>query len=431
MAAILTSHQEQDYWSHVGSSMLDKIIHTGGDHRYQILEELGRGSYGCLFLGQSLLDNSYVAIKVLSKTGLDHQQLELQQLEIDIQTSLKHPHLLTLHGTAHDSDYIYMVMELCDQGDLFDYVLRTKLDTSQVTRLFVQILEAVEHMHAHSVYHRDLKLENILLRTADDDDQLECKVADFGLATRERFNMEFGCGSTTYLAPEHFDDQEQQDDGVTTGDDEQLLVYDAAASDVWSLGILLIALLFGRNPWEEATSMDMAYREYKRNPIILKNQLFPAISMRCYRLLKSLLSPNPADRPSVTELKHQFLALDRLVDTDIEDESDSGLMSCDDDTSDDYCRPVGIPTAPGAAAIMAKADKISWDSAVFSGTYHASSGESWSDMVEQDEQVYDDMASSSSSSGVSSLTSSMYRDDDEDDDTDMFIHSQEKGSWWL
>ncbi|KAI8138728.1 kinase-like domain-containing protein [Fennellomyces sp. T-0311] len=392
--------QEHDYWTQVVSSMIDKTI--GG--RYQILEELGRGSYGCLFLGQSLMDNSYVAIKVLCKTGLDHQQLLLQQLEIDIQQTLKHPHILTLHGTVQDDDYLYMVMELCDQGDLFDFVIRSKARQEDlVITAFTQILDAVEHMHQNNVYHRDIKLENVLLKTASDDESLECKVADFGLATRERFNMEFGCGSTTYLAPEHFD-----------GEGEQSLAYDAAASDVWSLGILLLGLMFGRNPWEEATEMDQAYREYKRNSMVLRQQLFPTLSMACYRLLESILSPNAADRPSVTEIKHQFLALDRLMDED-------------DVIDDDYCYPVDIPTtAASAAAAMAagkKSDKVSFDSAIFSGTYRTGSGESWSDMVEQDEQLFD------SSDMLSTVSSCSFEPDD--DDTDMFIHSQEKGSWWL
>ncbi|KAI9489189.1 kinase-like domain-containing protein, partial [Zychaea mexicana] len=372
---------QDDYWTQVSTSMIDKVIDTTTkeNNRYQILEELGRGSYGCLFLGQSLLDNAYVAIKVLCKTGLDHQQLELQQLEIDIQQTLKHTHLLTLHGTVQDKDYIYMVMELCDQGDLFDFVVRSKNNRQEdlVVHTFSQILEAVDYMHSRSVYHRDIKLENILLKTSDLDESLvECKVADFGLATRERFNMEFGCGSTSYLAPEHFDDEENNDamdltiinNGGNNHYDceEQLLAYDAAASDIWSLGILLLALLFGRNPWEEATTMDVAYREFKRDPTVLKHQLFPTLSTGCYRLLKSVLSPNPANRPSITEMKHQFQALDRLL-VDEHCEEDTAATSIQDNDDDYYCWPV------------------SFDSAIFSGTYRAGSGESWSDMVEEEQ----------------------------------------------
>ncbi|KAI7847540.1 kinase-like domain-containing protein [Circinella umbellata] len=478
---------QDDYWSQVSTSMIDKIIETTTRHqhhknkqplqqqKYQILEELGRGSYGCLFLGQSLLDNSYVAIKVLCKTGLDHQQLELQQLEIDIQLGLKHNNLLTLHGTTQDKDYIYMVMELCDQGDLFDFVVRNNkqaVDGDQeeeeeqdmVVQTFSQILEAIDYMHQHSVYHRDLKLENILLKTSDlDDNLIECKVADFGLATRERYNMEFGCGSTSYLAPEHFDND--QDDSIeqdyyyqenTNGGknkkNEQSLVYDAAASDIWSLGILLLALLFGRNPWEEATMMDMAYREFQCDPMVLKDQLFPTLSTGCYRFLKSVLSPNPAERPSITEMKHQFKALDRLTIT-IHDEEHNMSIALEDavlvdngnnmnDLQEDYYRwPMDIPTTgtttsvSTAAAVAAgkKSDKVSFDSAIFSGTYRAgSTGESWSDMVEEEdeeeEDVFGPLEDAMSSSTLSSYSTSSCS---LDDDTDMFIHTQEKGSWWL
>lgn len=410
---------QEDYWTQVAPSMVDRIIDTG--RKYQLLEELGRGSYGCIFLGQSLDDNAYVAIKVLSKCGLDHQQLKVQHLEIDIQSTLRHSNLLALHGTTQDSEHIYMVMELCDQGDLFDFVTRNKVREDFVFKVFLQILEAVEFMHAHGVYHRDLKLENILLKTGADD-STECKVADFGLATRERYNLEFGCGSSSYLAPEHFDKDDDIDDDDDDFQQEQLLAYDAAASDVWSLGILLIGFLFGRTPWEQANSSDRAYCEYKRDPSLLKCQLFPEMSNRCYRLLKAALSPNPCDRPSVTELKHQFMALDRLtVDLDDESESDSDIMSWDDD----FCLPVDIPATVKTSA------KASFDSAVFSGTFQVDSSMSWSDMVEQDE--LNNEPDGNCPSMTSSLLSCSIDEEEEDDDdgTDVFVHSQEKASWWL
>ncbi|KAG0164626.1 hypothetical protein DFQ28_010006 [Apophysomyces sp. BC1034] len=385
---------QEDYWTEISASMVDKVI----DGNYQLLEELGRGSYGCLFLGQCLADNTYVAIKILSKSGLDHQQLQLQQLEIDIQSSLKHPYLLGLHRVIQDEKYVFMVMELCDQGDLFDFVIRDPTimrDERLVKTVFSQILEGVEHMHSQNIYHRDIKLENVLLKCDDEDNDEDfvCKVADFGLATRERYSLEFGCGSTTYLAPEHFDD------------DQTILVpYDAAASDTWSLGILLLALMFGRNPWEEATSMDPAYAEFKRNPMMLKQQLFPMLTTSCHRFLTKILSVHAADRPTVAEMKQQFLALDRLV-----------LDDTDDELSDEEepLSPVDIP-----AVVPQKLDKVNFDSAVFSGT----TGTSWSDMIEEDEKTMDlDF----------DPFGHVYPEHEEDDDTDMFVHSQEKESWWL
>ncbi|KAG2225236.1 hypothetical protein INT45_001459 [Circinella minor] len=388
--------QNNDYWSQLSASMVDQVV---GD--YQLLEELGHGSYGSLFLGQSVKDGSYVAIKILSKNGLDLEQLKLQQLEADIQSELKHPNILALHSVIQTQDHIFMVMELCDQGDLFDFVVRDDpmRDEQFVKTMFIQILDAVQHMHARGVYHRDIKLENILLQSSEDDERdLVCKVADFGLATRERLSMEFGCGSSTYLAPEHFDDNE------ISSNDKVDVPYDAAMSDVWSLGILLLALLFGRNPWQEATSMDPAFAEFKHNPAMLKNQLFEQMSVPCFNFITSCLSLNAADRPSVEEMKSQFMAIGSLIE---------------DSPQPIEQNPMDIPISTKPT------DRASIDSAIFSASV-APAGASWSDMVEEDEMFDSSSCGYNSPSPPCSLEAV-----DEDDDTDMFVHSDEKESWWL
>ncbi|KAG1446738.1 hypothetical protein G6F46_011782 [Rhizopus delemar] len=372
--------KDEAYWSQLASSFVDKII----DKEYQLLEILGHGAYGCLFLGQSLKDNSYVAVKILAKSA---ELQPLQQLEMDIQSELKHPHLLALHRFIQDQDYLYMIMELCDQGDLFDFVIKDQeinfvREEGLVKTWFHQILDAVEHMHSQGIYHRDLKLENILLKQQDEDeDELYCKVADFGLATRERYSMEFGCGSTSYLAPEHFDD----------GTD--LVPYDAAASDAWSLGILLLAILFGRTPWQEASHMDPAYHQFTRNPAMLKDDLFPELSLATLRWLQSALTPSGSDRPSVSVLKEQFLAIDHIYITE-QDHHQHTLVD------------LSIPTGPK------QSNMNSFDSAFFSG------GMSWSDMVEEEEET--------------SQPTKIFELDHPNtihEDTDIFVHSGE--SWWL
>ncbi|KAI8060126.1 kinase-like domain-containing protein [Gongronella butleri] len=404
---------QSDYWSRTSHTLVDKVL----DHDYQLLEELGHGSYGCLFLGQSLRDHTYVAIKALAKVGLDHQQQKLQQLEVDIQASLKHPSLLGLHRVIHENDHTFLVMELCDQGDLFDYVLREPMQDEDAKRAFAQILDAVQSMHAQGVYHRDLKLENVLLQSVDDDDSDEfiCKVADFGLATRERYSLEFGCGSTTYLAPEHFDDD---NDDHESNNLVELMPYDAAASDVWSLGILLLALLFGRNPWQEATSLDASFREYMRNPTMLKDQLFPELSRPCAKLLQRVLAVHPADRPTVAELAQEFSQLDQLLDNNNNAKDDGASF-------DDEALAMSMRLPPMDIPLHKPVDKASFDSAIFSQP----TGMSWSDIVEEDFEA------ASSSSRPSSLASSIIHEEQDnhldDDDTDVFVHGQEKDSWWL
>ncbi|KAG0773267.1 hypothetical protein G6F21_014370 [Rhizopus arrhizus] len=95
---------------------------------------------------------NYVAVKILAKSA---ELQQLQQLEMDIQSELKHPHLLALHRFIQDQDYLYMIMELCDQGDLFDFVIKDQeinfvREEGLVKTWFHQILDAVEHMHSQA-----------------------------------------------------------------------------------------------------------------------------------------------------------------------------------------------------------------------------------------------------------------------------------------
>jgi len=376
------------YWSNFVASKLDTII----DGEYRLLEELGHGSYGCLFLGQSIQSNDYVAVKVLSKIGLDEAQLALQRSEIEIQSSLSHPNIISLHRFLEDANHIYIIMELCDQGDLFEHVVRDSefnavRDAKFVRKAFSEILDAVQYLHENHVYHRDIKLENILLKLNNEDtteEELVTKVADFGLATRDRLSMEFGCGSTTYLAPEHFLEDDQTDEDL-----EQ--PYDSAASDVWSLGVMFLALVFGRNPWQEASSYDNAFAEYVRNPAILK-ELFP-MSEECFQFVKNALTIDPKRRPDIAQLRNQFAKLSRL----------STLAS---ET------PVVVSTSAMPIPRKQDCNVHSYDSGICVAG-------SWSDLPDDcDTCDYD----------LDPFVNDNIKFEG-DDDTTMFAHDQE--SWWL
>jgi serine/threonine protein kinase len=342
----------------VSASMVDRVVGS----QYQLLEELGRGAYGCLFLAQSIVDNNYVAIKILSKKGLDQSQLLLQKLEMEIQSSLCHENILKLFRVIQEDDeHTFLIMELCDQGDLFDFSANEQ-DEDLIKPLFMQILDAMDYMHAKGVYHRDIKLENILLASDDIDDVVTCKVADFGLATQDRYSFEYGCGSTGYLAPEHF---------VSNPD----VPYDTAASDIWSLGILLLGLLFGTVPWQDASDTDPGFIEFKKNPRVLLT-LFPDLSLDCFQFLLRLLELDPSKRTlSFDQLKDEWDTLDHLY---------------------------SIPAAGH-----------SYDSGIFSH-HGGDDDDKLSFFGQEDDDFYH-----------------LKKSDCYDEDMDIFIHGQEKESWWL
>jgi serine/threonine protein kinase len=337
----------------ITGSKLDTIL-AG---TYRLIEEIGTGSYGCLLLGQHVDLGTYHAIKVLTKSGLNAEQLTLQRAEIDIQQQLRHENIVALEKTIEDDDFVYIVLELCDQGDLFDYAVAnagkgTPDDDQTLLRMAGdQIIEALVYLHDRGIYHRDIKLENVLLQMPDTARDVIFKLADFGLATRQAFSNEYGCGSASYLAPEHFNPPSAQG-------------YDCASADVWSIGIFMLAILFGRNPWQEASVSDPVFAEYAQDTTVIK-ELFPPISEQFFQLLRKCLALNPAHRPTMRQLWKEFQRIDHfLVSTGEADES--YVVH-----SNDGVVPVSIPQPKDDL----KGFGHSFDSAVCG---------SWSDLIDQE-----------------------------------------------
>ena len=207
--------------------------------------------------------------------------------EVTALTRLNHAHIVQLLGVQVDmaEERVYMVMELCHGGELFDRIAECGgLAEEEAKRYFVQILHALSHCHENRVYHRDLKPENILL-DADDN----AKVADFGLAAVYRhvaggasYLQHTKVGSVMYAAPEVL---------VSTA----VQGYDAACADIWSLGVILFSMLSGTLPFTcAAASKCKRYAAVLRHGIgvMCPEHLSPQVTM----LLSRLLHPDPAQR---------------------------------------------------------------------------------------------------------------------------------------
>lgn len=163
-------------------------------------------------------------MKVISKSKVKNP--ERFKLEIDIMKQLDHPNIIKLYETFEDTRNVYLVMEICEGGELFDRIIeKGQFSEAEARHIFTQIMHALNYCHKNKICHRDLKPENFLLLTKADDSPL--KMIDFGLSkffdmkeSAKALSMTTKAGTPYYISPE-----------VLKGD------YDESC-DIWSAGYL-------------------------------------------------------------------------------------------------------------------------------------------------------------------------------------------------
>ncbi|KAH8200023.1 hypothetical protein TruAng_005799 [Truncatella angustata] len=265
----------------------------------QLVGILGTGAYGVVYTAVDIRNGTRYAVKTLSKynadgSPLDRRQIAFQQRELRLHyLASAHPNVVSMFKIVDDPDCTYVVLEYCPEGDLFfnitecgQYVGKDDLSRS----VFLQILDAVEHCHTLGVYHRDLKPENILVSNQG----ATVKLADFGLATSSDRSEDYGCGSTFYMSPECLDPSARRP------------FYYCAPNDVWSLGVILVNLTCGRNPWKQASFEDSTYRAFTRNSSFLKTIL--PLTDDLNDILGRIFERNPDHRITLAELRERILA---------------------------------------------------------------------------------------------------------------------------
>ncbi|KAI9478629.1 MAG: kinase-like domain-containing protein [Benjaminiella poitrasii] len=259
----------------------------------RIVKILGKGAYGQIFLGQHQ-DTSLYAIKSLLHSN---KNVLLERMEIGLHARITaHPNIIQLKRAIRDSQrgWTYIVLEYGPEGDLFSAITERNLymgNHALIRHVFLQIIDAVSYCHEHNVYHRDLKPENILVF----DGGYTVKLADFGLATTNTISYDYGCGSVFYQSPECClaDASQNKRNGYAT-----------APNDVWALGVILVNLVTGRNPWKQANFNDEMFRSYLADPDFLLSIL--PISSEMNMILKRIFCIDPSKRISLSQLKREI-----------------------------------------------------------------------------------------------------------------------------
>src|SRR5690349_9966456 len=235
----------------------DKVSH------YRILEKLGAGGMGEVYLAEDLKLGRKVAIKVLSEEFTTNKdRLNRFELEASAASNLNHPNILTIHEVGTDDGRHYIATEFIDGTTLRRKIASSQLETSEILDIAIQVASALEEAHTAGIVHRDIKPDNIMVRRNG-----YVKVLDFGLAklteTVDRSPSDAEA-STRVLV--------QTDAGVVMGTSHYMSPEQArgrpvdARSDIWSLGVVIYELVAGRTPFEGETSTDVIVAITQKEP---------------------------------------------------------------------------------------------------------------------------------------------------------------------
>ncbi|XP_066394967.1 serine/threonine protein kinase OSK4 [Miscanthus floridulus] len=262
----------------------------GGGHsealrNYNLGRTLGIGTFGKVKIAEHKLTGHRVAIKIINCRQMRNMEMEEKaKREIKILKLFIHPHIIRLYEVIYTQTDIYVVMEYCKYGELFDYIVeKGRLQEDEARRIFQQIISGVEYCHRNMVVHRDLKPENLLL-----DSKYNVKLADFGLSNvmHDGHFLKTSCGSPNYAAPE-----------VISGK-----LYAGPEVDVWSCGVILYALLCGTLPFDDENIPNL-FKKIKGGIYTLPSHL----SALARDLIPRMLVVEPMKRITIREIReHQW-----------------------------------------------------------------------------------------------------------------------------
>ncbi|KAJ5742979.1 hypothetical protein N7533_010081 [Penicillium manginii] len=329
----------------------DRIL----DGRFRTIAPLNHGSFGMVFLATDTTTGQDVAIKCLTKNAATDSSTpfpmddQFEELEAHRRFG-QHKNLVNLIHSFETEAHMYLVLEYCANGDLYEAIRhdRGPLETEHVRDIMLQLLSAVEFMHANGLYHRDIKPENIFLMSDG-----SMKLGDFGLATRESLCHEACVGSDRYMAPEQYEPH-------STG-------YSPAQADIWSVGICLLNILFSRNPFTAPTESDVLFSDYVRDRQSLFD-IFPNMSQDTFEILTHALAIDPAKR-SLSDVRDGIL---RAVSFTTDDESLDEFCTEDRDivTASANREPLRTPSIQSPA--INQGDSFPWTQMLKSSPAQAS-----------------------------------------------------------
>ncbi|XP_039134723.1 CDPK-related kinase 3-like isoform X2 [Dioscorea cayenensis subsp. rotundata] len=281
-----------------GEATLDKSFGYGRNFgaKYELVREVGRGHFGhtcSARVRKGELKGQLVAVKIIPKAKMTTAiSIEDVRREVKILKALSgHNNLVKFHDACEDALNVYVIMELCEGGELLDRILSRggRYMEEDAKTIVVQILSIVAFCHLQGVVHRDLKPENFLFSTKDENSSM--KIIDFGLSDFVRPDERLNdiVGSAYYVAP------------------EVLHRAYSMEADMWSIGVITYILLCGSRPFWARTESGI-FRSVLRADPNFDDSPWPSVTSEAKDFVRRLLNKDYRKRmTAVQALTHPWL----------------------------------------------------------------------------------------------------------------------------
>ena len=269
--------------------------------KYELIKEVGAGGQATVYLGRDTDLDSFVAIKVMTKSGQEF--IEAFQEEAKTTRQLRHPNIATVLDFVIENNTACIVMDYFQNSLDQEISEHAPIQYEQAEKIILGICEALKHAHQRKFVHRDIKPQNILL-----DDDLTAYVTDFGIAgVSDSIAKSDSLGTPTYMSPEQFNNGQIID----------------ARSDIYSLGITIFEMLTGHPPFE-GNGHELSI-DHQQSPVPDIPSDLP-VPLHLEAITRKCLEKNPGDRyQNIDEILSE-LNSSRPISTNFDSESPSSEL---------------------------------------------------------------------------------------------------------
>ncbi|KAI6654882.1 Testis-specific serine/threonine-protein kinase 1 [Oopsacas minuta] len=285
------------------SSKLESLLRDEG---YLPGNTLGSGAYAKVKEACHTKEKTMVALKIIDLIKAPENLMnKFLPRELDALRHIDHPNVIRMISSLQFStQHLVIVTELAENGDLLDYINKhRRLSEDRSLDIFIDFINGMKYLHGRDIVHRDLKCENLLL-----DKNNKLMIADLGFVTREMGRLSTYCGSIAYVSPEVLRKQP----------------YYGKPADVWSMGVILYAMLYGKLPFKESDLVSKGAKVMTGIDYTTRHLL----SEYTILFLRQLLVYDPDGRLTVNQmLSHQWIVLKKVNQTSISSSESNGPNS--------------------------------------------------------------------------------------------------------